>query len=381
MSRKSVTVLCVESSEITALTGERGVNGTFVFKGMYSARYDGYAEGQFFDPSGLRAAVFAALERMETSVGAPTKKIFVGVPGEFCRVLSGRHLVSFQRKRKVVPSDIDFLYESGFSDDGSNGELIRRGSVYFVTSDKRRVIDPVGMISDSLEGYVSYFFADPYFTELMRNILGEYGVRKIEFLPVSLAEALYLLPSEMRDEYAILLDVGYISSAFSVVCGNGIVYQRAFSVGGGHVAAHMLEELDIPFPAAEAILRKVNLSSVDAADSRIDYSDGEGSYSVPAGKVKESVKEGLDLLCEEVNGCLEQCGGRALEYKPVLLTGSGITAIRGAREHMSGRLNRVVEIVTPRLPYYNKAAQSSLLSLLNMALESNRAQGLFHKLF
>ena len=44
MNRKSVTVLCVESSEVTALCGERGVNNTFVFKGMDTEKYDGFAD-------------------------------------------------------------------------------------------------------------------------------------------------------------------------------------------------------------------------------------------------------------------------------------------------------------------------------------------------
>ena len=249
MSRKSVAVLCVGSSEITALTGARGVNNTFVFKGIHTEKYDGYADAQFFDPSGLKSAVFSALEHMEISCGAKTKKIYVGVPGEFVTVVTKRHLISFQRKRRIVPSDIDVLYRNGF-EENRHGEFIRRGSIYFVTSDKRRIIDPVGMVSDSLEGYLSYFYADPRFTELFRNIMAEYGIHKVEFLPVSLAEALYLIPSEVRDEYAILLDIGYMSMTFGIVCGNGVVFQRSASVWGGHVAAHMIEDIDIPFEAA-----------------------------------------------------------------------------------------------------------------------------------
>lgn len=381
MSGKSVAVLCVESSEITALTGSRGVNNTFVFKGMHTEKYDGFADGVFFDPAGLKSAVFAALERMELSCGGGTKKVYVGVPGEFLNVVSKRQLVSFQRKRKVMSSDIDLLYKNGFEADDRYGEFIRRGSVYFITSDKRRVIDPVGMISDSLEGYLSYFYADPRFTELFRNILGEYGVKKIEFLPISLAEALYLIPSEVRDEYAVLLDVGYMSMTFSVVCGNGIVFQRAASVGGGHVAAHMIEDTQLPFEAAEAMLKKINLSSIDVEGSVIEYNDGKESYSVSAAEIKEKVKEGLDILCEEINRCLELGYTRYTEYKPVLLTGGGVTDIRGAREHISGRLNKVVDIIAPKLPYYNKPVQSSLLSLLNMALETEGEQGVIHKLF
>ncbi len=380
MNLKSVAVLYVGSSAVTALTGERGVNKTFVFKGLGSAKYDGYADAQFFDPAALKEAVFSALDEMERSCGVRTKELFVGVPGEFSRLVTRRYLISFQRKRKIYPADVELLYDKGYNGE-EDGEPIRRSSVYYITSDKRRIIDPVGMISDSLEGYLSYFFADARFCELFRNILAEYGVKKVNFLPVSLAEALYLIPSEVRDEYAILLDIGYISTTFSVVCGNGAVYQSAFSRGGGHVAAAVCDKLGVPFKAAEAILRKVNLSSLDDPDSRIEYSDGKESYTVSARDAKESVKEGLDLICEEISRCLEEGGGRNIEYKPVLLTGGGITSLRGAREHISGRLNKVVEIVAPKLPYYNKPAQSPLLSILDMALKTKRERSLFAKLF
>ena len=44
MNRRSVAVLDVESSEVTVIIGERGVNNTFVFKGMKTEKYDGFAD-------------------------------------------------------------------------------------------------------------------------------------------------------------------------------------------------------------------------------------------------------------------------------------------------------------------------------------------------
>ena len=60
---------------------------------------------------------------------------------------------------------------------------------------------------------------------------------------------------------------------------------------------------------------------------------------------------------------------------------SDAIVIRGAREHLTNRLNKVVEIIAPNLPYYNKASQSSLLSLLDMALATKRENSFFYKLF
>ena len=97
--------------------------------------------------------------------------------------------------------------------------------------------------------------------------------------------------------------------------------------------------------------------------------------------LKTHIKEGLDLICEVINKCMELCDDKSLDYKPILLTGDGITGMRGAREHLSLRLNRVVEIIAPHLPYYDKAARSSLLSLLNMALDAKRENSFFYKFF
>ena len=383
MNRKSVAVLDVGSSAVTCLIGERGVNKTFVFKGVRSEPYDGFADAAFFDLKDLQRAVSAAVGEVERSCNERIREICVGVPGEFVRVVNSRYLMSFRNKRKITAEDVADLFRNGFYEPVQGYTLIRRAAVCYVTSDMRRTIDPVGMISDSLEGYLCYFLADDRFIEVMRNILAECGVRKVRFLPTCLAEALYLIPSEKRDEYAVLLDVGYLSMTFSVVCGNGIVYQSACSVGGGHIAAYAYGngEDGIPFEAMQAMIGKINLSSREDESAVIEYTDKNASYSMPIGVLKERVKEGLDVLCEEISNQLEIFGEGSIDYKPLLLTGEGITGIRGAREHLSKRLNRIVEIVSPNLPYYNKASQSSLLSQLDLALTVKKENSFFYKYF
>ena len=382
MNRKSVAVLDVGSAAVTVLIGERGVNKTFVFKGVHTERYDGFANAEFFDTKDLQRAVVASLDEVERSCNDRTREIYVGVPGEFVRVVNSRCLLSFRNKRRVTAYVLDSLFENGFYEPVRGFTAIRRAAVCYVTSDMRRTINPVGMISDSLEGYLCYFLADDRFMGILRNILNEYGIRNVHFLPTSLAEALYLIPSEKRDEYAILLDVGYLSMTFSIVCGNGIVWQSASSAGGGYISAYAYGDAQdgIPFEALEAMIGKINLSSKEDENAVIEYTDKTKLYSMPIRTLKERVWEGLDVLCEEISNQLEAFGEGSIDYKPILLTGEGITGIRGVREHLSSRLNRVVEIVAPNLPYYNKASQSSLLSLLDMALTVKGENSFFYKI-
>ena len=91
------------------------------------------------------------------------------------------------------------------------------------------------------------------------------------------------------------------------------------------------------------------------------------------------MKEGLDELCEGVSGFLEGCSGKELDFKPLYVTGEGLTEIRGALEHVSKRIDRVCEQLAPDLPYYNKPSMSSRIALLEMAAEDKQREGFLYR--
>lgn len=381
MNRKSVTLLNIQSNEVTALIGERGVNNTFVFKGIKTEKYDGFADGRFFDIKNLASAVKSAIFGLREYCQCDFKEVYVGVADEFITLVTKKHFIGFSSAKKITAVDVDSLYNGGLPEKADNFTLIKQSSMYYCLSDKRRTINPVGFLSSSLEGYLCYFLCDNYFIENLNKILYDLGVKSVKFLPNSLSQTNYLIPNETRDEYAILLDIGYISSTFCVALGNGLVFQKSFSLGGGHISAYVCEKLDLPFDIAETLIRRVNLSGKINLEAMVEYTyDGKENY-VKVKKINDAVKEGLDIICETVNNCLQLAENKNLEYKPVYLTGDGVTFIRGAREHISGRLNKVVEVLSPNLPYYNKPSQSSILSLLEMALEDKKQNSFINKFF
>ena len=54
-----------------------------------------------------------------------------------------------------------------------------------------------------------------------------------------------------------------------------------------------------------------------------------------------------------------------------MITGGGISFIRGAKEHISKRLGCSVEVVAPKLPMHESPIKSSTFSLLDLALMQN----------
>ncbi len=374
MGRKSVAVLDVRSSEVTVLIGERGVNHTFVFKASRTEPYEGYDEdGAFFADKGFADAVLRAVDGVERVCGERIRTLYVGVPGMFTLVVPKEHEISFPASKRISQRDVTLLFDSG-REECPGYRFIRATSMFFLTSDKRRVIDPVGLVSDKLSGLLTYFYCSNYFAERMQSVFGHLPV-ELRYLPSEAVQASYLIPPETRDETALFLDTGYLASTVCVLLGNGVLTQRTFWVGRGQIVARLMEAFSLPYDGAALLLSRVNLSRKDG-DPLLEFTYKGTSYEIPVPRLLEEVKAGLDDLCEAVSGFLEECAGEELDYKPLLVTGEGVPDLRGALEHIGKRLNRVCEPVSPDLPFFNKPSASSRIALVDTAYEDHRKRGL-----
>lgn len=370
MQKKQVAVIDVGSSKITAMVGERGINKTFVIKGSCSYEYDGFENGEFFDVARLKNVLVAVSDGINKASGGNIKTVYVGVPGDFTDVFVKDSQISFAKKKKIQDEDIDALFDSAFMLTSNKYTLINRSAVVYELDDFRRLANPVGSYSEILKGKLSFVVCSNYFIEIFRTVLSDCGFSNIECVSSSLAQALYLVDAETRDRTAILADVGYISTTFTIIQGDGLLYQNNFAYGGGYITAALTEKLNIEFDEAERLKRKINLSQINTSASYdlIEADNGE-YYNVE--ELKYAIKSSLDNLCENISNSIEQSGYIIPEYVPLLVTGGGISYIRGAKEHVSGRLNMPVGIITPKVPLMDKPTESTILSLLDLALEQN----------
>ena len=377
MNHGRVAVLDIRSSEVSVLVGARGVNNTFVFNASHTESYYGYEQGKFYDTNQLSDVIFRALSVVEKTIGERIGALYIGVPGEFIRVIPKERTVGFPRKRKITERETDALFRSG-RDEIKGYRFIRATSMIYITSDNRRVVNPLGLHATSLSGLISYFYCSDYFAETMESIFGKARM-ELHYLPTQLAMTTYLIPAETRDEYALLFDCGFLSSTISVVLGGGIMAQETFWVGKAHVIGSIMKALDVPYEAASALVVGANLYVKEGGVTEFEF--GGRQYEIDTSKLAEAVKDGLDTVCEAISGFLEACSGRELDFKPLYFTGEGLADIRGAREHVTNRVSRVAEPLVPNLPYYNKLSMSSRIALIDMAYEDNRKRGFLYRLF
>ena len=368
MRKKQVAVIDVGSSKITAIIGERGINKTFLIKGRFECEYDGYAEKTFFDELKLADAIRSTLNDVQSVCGTKIDCVYVGVPGEFTNVVVKESQISFPNKRKIKEEDVDALFDSAFVAQNNDVSIINRSAIVYELDDFRRLADPIGYSSEILKGKLSFVLCNNYFIETIMPVLKSAGIDKVEFVSTMLAEALYLIDPEVRDRIAMILDVGYISTTFSIIQGDGILFQESFPYGGGFITASLTENFDVDFDVAEKLKRKINLSSFSTTGAYDLIDLGDGKY-FPSEEAKSIILRSLDNLCESLSNALDGSKYVVPDYVPMMLVGGGIAYLRGAKEYVSNRLGIDVRVLSPSVPLMNKPTESAILSLMDLALD------------
>lgn len=367
MRKRKSAIIDIGSSKLTVAIGERGVNRTFLFKARKEIEYDGFNDKAFIDTESLNRALYQAKEFIFASQ-KDINTVYVGVPGDFTEVITKDSQISFEKKRKITEDDIEVLFDAAFVLPSSKYTLINRSAIVYELDDYRRLANPVGSVSAILKGKLSFVLCSNYFIETVKPTLISTGDLDVEFVSSSLAEAMFLLDAETRDKTAMMVDVGYISTTFTLVQGDGILYQNSFDYGGGYITAAISEKYEIDFSKAEALKRKINLTKAETGNYTLVELDGE---YFPEEDLIILVKNTLDVLCENISTSIELSGYAIPEYVPLMITGGGIAYLRGAKEHVSSRVGAITEILVPDVPLMDKPTESSVLSLLDLVAEQN----------
>lgn len=381
---QDIAVLDFGSGKIDVLIGERGVNNTICINGMGECDYAGFADGEWFEPDQLGYAIGHAINNAETNSRTKIKRLYVGVPGEFTTVVCRDVSISLTKKCKVTEADVDMLHEQGdVFRNNPDYTVINIGPVYYTLDDDRRLVQPVGMTSNKLGGHISYVLAENRFIHFVGKILEELGIESIEFVSSVLAEELLLFDDITRDQYVVLIDVGYITTSVAVGRGDGLLGLYNFSLGGGHITGDLAMAFGISFSQAESLKRKVVLS-LNASDADVyEITDRDSRIPFPAKTVNEIVMERIKLIASTIEKCLSKCEYDYPDYIPYHLTGGGLSYLKGARDYLSKRLNKPVEIVSPSFPPFSRPHMSSGIGLMDMLLDQQpqEKKGFFARLF
>ena len=361
--KNMVTAIDFGSSRITVLAGIKEVNKSFRLLASADSEYDGFANGEFIDPNSLQSAIKSAIDDVEGQLHCRLDNVYVGVPAEFCFVYDTLLTKSFAKKTKITPKIVDNLFmEDNEPNPYNTHTIINKAPLFYIINDENRTNDPIGMLATKLQAKTSYVLVENKFKILINGIFDSLGIKDFDYLSNTLAESVYLIDEHKRNEGAILVDCGHITTSVAQIMGDGLQELKSFSLGGGFITADLCKALDIPFEDAEALKNQaiVTLSGPD------EYEVNGRKYSI--GAVNEIILSRVDKIVEMVKKCMDSFKIQLPDYIPIYLTGGGLNYIEGISDYFRRVFDREVVFVAPRALLYKKPDLSSSISLLNMAI-------------
>lgn len=364
------------TSKIVTLLAESGGFNRCDIIGSGTVPYDGYKDGQWNAPDRLNQAVRNSLSAAELEGKTHIREVYVGVPCEYMRVLcveAGVEVLS--QDGRVSDDDVNAVQDAAADKLNlaqQEGVVIHRSPAWFRIDGGKKTMSPVGLKGASLDAKVSFVLADPAFIDQAHKLFGELGIAVMGFLSPSMGEALLLLPLEDRDRAAVLIDVGYLNTEFSVVEGDAIIYHAVLPFGGGHIAADLACDLQIPLRAAEQIKREY-IFIPDEFDPAGDpeVMDDEGRrLTFPRAFVERTVQQSVGEQIEMIELAIKDAQNLLSARSQIFVTGGGLSMMRGGREYLAEKLGRPVKVSMAKAAKLNSPVFASALGLVDLVFDS-----------
>ena len=366
----NVAVMEIGTSKIDVYVGHSGINNSINVVGSFSEEYGGYFNGEFVEPEKLSNHICNALSKAEINAGQKIRKLYVGVPAEFCTCRTKSFMQNFGDKLRIENEDILEIYQQANElKDNANFVLISCSPIYFLLDDGRKVYNPIGEKTSRLSGEISYIYAEKSFIANINLCLRNFGISTVEYLSETLSANAYLLPLRKRENPSVIIDVGYISTTVSIIKGDGLKLLNTFSVGGGQVVGDLSECLQITYKEAEDLKKQIILSVVPKLGDGYEIHRPNQVIPISMTDANEVVCSRLDMICSLINRCLSTIPKNDLYKMPFYLTGGGICFIKGAKDYLSKVFGVNIEILSPPHLEYTKPNYSVELGLLNSAIK------------
>ncbi len=371
MLKDCVAILSIGSSNISLIVGERGVNGTFVFRANVSREYYPFSSGEFTDIKELEGVIFRLVSDVKKSSEiTEISKIFVGIPGEFLKTVTKNYKITFNSVKKINEKVLKTLYDIAFEDVDCEYTLAHRSAVYY-TVDNVKVSNPIGKKGSSLAGRLSFCLVSNNFKEVIVNVLKKCKVKEVKFISEDYAESQYLFKESERNACKILIDVGSVTTSFAISVGGGLLYSGAIPMGGGMITAYLFDKFECDYYIAEMLKRKLNLGLRSSLTANYSLTNIEGDeLYFPRDEANDIARMVLDGIAEEFDKAFSKCPLKIPSDSDTYFTGGGICYNRGAVEYISTRIGVIPKTIKPSLPHYCKPEYSARLSLLDTALNT-----------
>ena len=336
------------SSKIACLSGAKAMFGKYQLLAEAVCPYAGFRRKAWLQPDAVGCATSETIRRAESALGKNISEVYIGVPGEFTKVVcQDSELDWLGRARRVNAEHMaELISKTEEYDKPEDYELLGTYPAYYLIDKQKMVLDPLGMSAKHILCRASHVHAEKEFIRHIDEIFGSMNIAVSGLVCVPLAQTKMLIPPSKTGSICILVDVGYYITDVSVVLGEAILYHTTLQIGGYHLANDLSLCLDMPLEEAEQLKRSMTLDAHPGKISAGSHEDGENVFASleEGGSAQDILYARMDEICRLIGQAIERSGTKYGEDTPVYLTGGGVSMMNRVEDYMRSALNLDVEI-------------------------------------
>ena len=372
MKNNFVAILDFGSSKVTCMAATKVAGRSdFVIRAVGQSAYNGFDDKSWYEPETISFAVTDAISQVEKKMDSPIKEIFVGVPGVFCATVTSEASVTFHSKKKIDGDDIqELIKKADIFDVGSDNIPMGGKPVYFILDGALKTFDPVGSVASKLTALVSFSFMKNYFRNSVSPVLLQKGIKKVTYMNTCDAETQFIAQTMGLTDYCIVVDVGHITTNVMLSGGKSLLFSRTFSLGSGYLASDLCQVEGCEYKVAMATLEKINFS--------LEFREGDtynvNGVALDAKRTNEILKARIGQIADYIIKSFQYCDKEIPYNTPVILTGGGLTYLRGGAYVLSTFFGKNVKVYESANPQTNRNEYTSCYGLLAEAIKNNGAR-------
>ena len=370
MAEKCVTVVEIGSSKLSCMIAEQGINKTFNIKAKASVDYAGFFEGDFIERAYLDDAVMTLFSQITSIYKKKIKKVYVGVPAEFSKVVTESCQLNFKNRHTISQKDIDTIFakvsEQKYIEDM---DIISFNPITYTLDETKNIQNPLKQKCYFISAELSLVLAQSSFIKLFNKIWSKLGIEQVEYISEPLAEGMFVLEEEERERTCIVIDVGAKSTSVAFIKNNAMTNLTSFSMGGSYITSDLSEACGIGYQEARNLKKQIVLSLKGDKEDTYELSTLGGKIlKLPLNFVNEAVCYRIGLIASTINECIRVFAKEYVPFYPIYLCGAGLTKIKGGKDYLAKCLNRNVAYGVPPIPGMDKPELAAILGLVNRAI-------------
>lgn len=333
-----IAAIDIGTSKICTIISELDRNGKIQIIGIGKSHCEGIKKGVIVDIESTAKSITESVEQAENMADVEISQVYVNIPGGYTNIIRNKGIIAVSNEnREIGIDDVKRVLNSAtIISIPPDRKIVDIVPVQYIVDGYDEINDPTGMFGVRLEADVEIITASLTTIQNLVKSVNTAGLEVLGIIMEPLATSESVLTKDETELGVLLIDIGAGTTDFSIFKDGNIVYSGLIPAAGNHITNDISIGLRLSVKESEEIKRKFGSAYTGLAkNDNIFEASPIGmneKIKIPELQLAEIIEARVGEIFEIINNELVKLGLKNEILAGVVITGGGISYLRGVKE-------------------------------------------------